>query len=97
MANILTTDEAANVLRCETDDPVMLILLGIIDAHINDLTNRDWTLDHPINPIARDAAITLLIRRHEDPGGMGQLPATVDDHFRQCILQLKMLALEEQL
>lgn len=95
MANILTTAEAASVLHCETDDPIMLILLDILDALINNKTGKDWTIDNPINPIAKDVAIAMLIRRHEDPGAMGQY-SSMDDYVRAGIMQLQAIALEEQ-
>lgn len=94
MANLLTAAEAASILKCETNDPVMLILLDILDAFVNNDTGRDWTLDHPIHPIAKDAAMTLLVNKHEDPGAMNQSYAM--DHYRADIVKLQAIALEEQ-
>lgn len=70
MANILTVIEAANVLRCETDDPLMQDTLPQVDAYLETASGRDWTGDSTIHPLAKSAARMLLVRWHEDPGGM---------------------------
>lgn len=70
MANILTETEAANALRCDEDDPGMLDLLPMVDKYVENATGRDWTADNPIRPEAKAAARMLLVRWHEDPGGM---------------------------
>lgn len=70
MANILTAAEAAIVLRCETTDPDMLQLLPLVDTYIENATGRNWAGDSPIPPEAKTAARILLVRWHEDPGGM---------------------------
>lgn len=70
MANILTATEAANALRVDEDDAYMLDLLDQVDAAIQMATGRDWTSDDPMNPLAKAAARMLLVRMHEDPGGM---------------------------
>ncbi len=70
MATILTPSEAANALRTTVDDPAMLDLLPQVDAYIRRATGRDWTTDTEILPEAKSAARLLLVRWHEDPGGM---------------------------
>jgi hypothetical protein len=70
MPNILTATEAANVLRVEETDPLMLDLLPQIDAYIQRATGRDWTQDTEIYPEAKAAARVLLVRLHEDPGSL---------------------------
>jgi hypothetical protein len=70
MANILTELEASVVLRCDDDDPNMLDLLPLVDGYIQFATGRNWTADSPIRPEAKAAARMLLVRWHEDPGGM---------------------------
>jgi len=95
MANILTAAEAANVLRCEVDDLLMLDLLEQVDAYINNATGRDWTLDNPICPEAKSAARILLVRAHEDPGAMSQPVDSLSWGLQACLMQLEALALEE--
>lgn len=68
--NILTTAEAAAVLRVDEDDPMMLDLLPAVDAYIRNATGRDWSQDSPIHASAKQAARVLLVRMHEDPGMM---------------------------
>lgn len=70
MANILTAVEAATVLRCDTADANMLQLLPLVDAYIRMASGRDWGADTVIRPEAKSAARMLLVRWHEDPGGM---------------------------
>ena len=55
MANILTTAEAANFVRTDTSDAVMLMLLPQVDEFIKRATGRDWTADATINPVAKAA------------------------------------------
>jgi hypothetical protein len=66
MANILTATEAANVLRCDEDDPLMLDLLPAIDAHIRRATGHNWAADNPVLDDAKAAARMLLVMWHED-------------------------------
>lgn len=69
-ANILTATEGATVLRCLATDQNMLDLLPMVDKYIEMATGRDWTLDAPRYSEAQAAARMLLVRWHEDPGGM---------------------------
>jgi hypothetical protein len=93
MVNILTATEAANVLRCADDDPAMLDLLPQVDAYIKTATGRDWTVDNPVRPEAKSAARMLLVRWHEDPGGMAAGSA-LGWGLTSVLLQLEVLALE---
>lgn len=93
MANILTTAEAANVLRCAVDDPNLLDLLPLVDDHIQTATGRDWTQDAEIRPQAKLAARMLLVRWHEDPGGLGN---AFGPGLTAILIQLKALALALQ-
>jgi len=70
MTNILTAAEAANVLRCETTDALMLNLLPAVDNYIRAATGHDWTADSPILDTAKSAARMLLVMWHENPGMM---------------------------
>jgi hypothetical protein len=96
MANILTAAEAATVLRCDVTDQAMLDLLPQVDAYVNYATGRDWTLDHPIRPVAKSAARILLTRAHEDPGAMSQPANSISWGLQACMMQLQAIALEEQ-
>jgi hypothetical protein len=91
MANILTTLEAANVLRTTETDETMLDLLPMVDKFIEMATGRDWTADTNIRPEAKAAARMLLVRWHEDPGGMGA-GETLGHGLRACLTQLEALA-----
>jgi len=89
---ILTTAEAAEVLRCDEDDPNMLMLLPQIDAYIERATGHDWAADTPIREEAKSAARMLLVRWHEDPGGMAA-GASLGFGLTACLTQLEALAL----
>jgi hypothetical protein len=93
MANILTEEEAANVLRCDEDDEAMLDLLPLVDAYVETATGRDWTADSDIYPQAKAAARMLLVRWHEDPGAMAA-EAALGFGLPAALVQLKALALE---
>jgi hypothetical protein len=71
MANILTAAEAANFVRTDTADAVMLMLLPQVDAFIKKATGRDWTADATINEIAKAAAGMLLVQWYDNPTQMG--------------------------
>lgn len=92
MANILTAQEAANVLRTSETDPAMLDLLPAVDTYIEHATGRDWTADTTIYPEAKAAARMLLVRWHEDPGGMAAGSA-LGYGLGACLTQLEALAL----
>ncbi len=74
--NILSSAEAAAILRCDEDDPSMLIMLPWIDADIKRRTGRDWSADLVIHPLAKRLATFLLIKAHEDPGDLNPNQAT---------------------
>ena len=71
MANILTAAEAANFVRTDTSDAVMLMLLPQIDAFIRKATGHDWTADGTINDIAKAAAGMLLVSWYDNPSQSG--------------------------
>jgi len=89
---ILSRAEAATVLRCEQDDPNMIDLLSLVDGYIRQATGRDWSKDMPIRSEARSAARMLLVRWHEDPGGMAA-GAAMGFGLTACLVQLEALAL----
>jgi hypothetical protein len=92
MTSILTTSEAATVLRCETNDPDMLALLPAVDAYLKTATGHDWTNDVTVSQAAKNAARILLVQWHENPGMTGQ-NAILGPGLTACIVQLKALAL----
>lgn len=94
MTNILTSAEAALVLRTEATDPVMLQYLPLVDAYIKNATGRDWNKDTTIEPIAKAAAQILLVQWYETPGMLGQGVTTLGAGLIACLVQLGVLALE---
>jgi len=73
MANILTAAEAAQFVRTDTTDAVMLMLLPIVDDVIKRATGRDWTADATISPTAKAVAGMLLVQYYDNPGQAGSL------------------------
>jgi hypothetical protein len=71
MTNILTAAEAANFVRTDTSDAVMLMLLPQVDAFIKKATGHDWTADGTINDIAKAAAGMLLVQWYDNPAQAG--------------------------
>ncbi len=94
MANILTADDAANVLRTTKTDQTMLDLLPGVDAYITMATGRDWTLDPVIRPEAKSAARMLLVMWHEAPAMIGQGLTSLPHGLAAALTQLEALALE---
>ena len=88
MTSILTTIEAATVLRCETDDQNMLDLLDQVDAYIENATGWKWTEDTEINPTAKSAARMLLVQWHENPAQLGS-ESVLSFGLNAVLLQLK--------
>lgn len=71
MANILTAAEAANFVRTDQSDAVMLMLLPMVDKFIQRATGRDWTADSTINDVAKAAAGLLLVQWYDNPAQAG--------------------------
>jgi hypothetical protein len=92
MTHILTDAEAAQVLRCETTDPLMLSMLATVDNFIRDATGHDWTTDSPINEVAKGAARMLLVQWHENPGMQGNV-LELSFGLLAVLTQLEALAL----
>ncbi|GAP11748.1 hypothetical protein BECAL_02941 [Bellilinea caldifistulae] len=93
MANILTTAEAASVLRCTIDNEEMLRLLPQVDAYIKRATGRDWTADPVIAPEAKNAARMLLVLWFENPGMIASGIATLNHGLTAALVQLEAMAL----
>lgn len=92
--HILTAEEAAIVLRCEEDDPNMLLLLPAIDAYIETATGRRWQEDSPVIEQAKNAARIALVLAHEDPGALGRNTVFIVPTWglTSCLAQLEALA-----
>jgi hypothetical protein len=90
MTNVLTAAQAANFIRTEATDAVMLQLLPLVDQYLISATGHDWTTDTPIYPTAITAAGMLITYWYDNPGMVGQAPATV----RGTLMQLEAEALK---
>lgn len=77
MTNILTAPQAANFLRTNASDAVMLQLLPLVDEYLLTATGHDWASDAAIDNTAITAAGMLLIYWYDNPGLIGQAPASV--------------------
>jgi hypothetical protein len=94
MPNILTKPEAANVLRTDEDDLVMIQLLESVDRDIEYATGRNWTLDDPIEILAKNAAMILITRYFENPGMIGAGLTSLEPGLRSALVKLEARALE---
>jgi hypothetical protein len=90
MTNILTAAQAANFIRTETTDAVMVQLLPLVDQYLLSATGHDWAADSTIHPSAITAAGMLITHWYDNPGAVGQAPATV----RGALMQLEAEALK---
>jgi len=91
--HLLTAAEAAAVLRVDETDVLMLDLLPSIDLYIQNATGRDWTLDLPINEIAKGAARMLLVQWYENPAMIASGYASLDHGFSAALTQLEASAI----
>jgi hypothetical protein len=71
MTNILTATEAAQFVRTETTDAVMLALLPMVDEYLYNATGHEWNNDSTINPTAKLAAGMLLVSWYDNPSQIG--------------------------
>lgn len=75
MANILTQAEAVGVLRLSIEpgetDPVLDLVLPAVDAYLQNATGHNWAADAVIDPLAKQAAIMLLVQWYENPAMIG--------------------------
>lgn len=94
MANILTAQEAATVLRVSATDAAMLALLPQVDAYIQTATGRDWTADSPIRPEAKSAARMLIVQWYENPAMVGSGLAVLAFGLTAALTQLEVIALQ---
>jgi len=70
----------------------MLMLLPQIDAYIEQATGRNWAADTTVRQEAKSAARMLLVRWHEDPGGMAS-GSSLGFGLTATLVQLEALAL----
>lgn len=92
MANILSSSEAAVVLRCDVTDVDMLALLPMVDAYIKRATGHDWAKDSPILPEAKSAARMLLTLWHENPSMITSGMTTLGFGLSASLVQLQVIA-----
>lgn len=90
MPNILTAAQAANFIRTEATDTVLLQLLPLVDQYLLAATGHDWASDAEIHPSAITAAGMLITYWYDNPGMIGQAPVTV----RSTLMQLEAEALK---
>lgn len=90
MANILTPSEAADYVRTEQSDTVMLMLMDQVDAYIKSATGRDWAADTVKNPLAKMCAGIILTAWYDDPSQMGMGPQNATN----ALMQLEVAALK---
>jgi hypothetical protein len=74
---ILSAVEAANFLRCEPDDQVMLQFLPMIDVYLENATGHNWANDDPVPAVAKSAAGMLLIAWYDHPEMVGSSPTSL--------------------
>jgi len=90
MTNILTAAEAAQFVRTDASDAVLLMLLPIVDSYILNATGRDWTVDTTINNTAKNAAGQLIAFWYDNPASVGVSP----DGISAALMQLEAEALK---
>ena len=90
MPNILTAAEAANFIRTEATDAVLLMLLPQVDSYIHQATGRDWAADATIHPAAKTAAGMLIAAWYDNPLAVG----TSTEGAANPLLQLEVEALK---
>jgi hypothetical protein len=90
MTNILTAAEAANFVRTDAGDAVMLQLLPLVDQYLLNATGHDWKADSSIHKTAVTAAGMLLVYWYDNPMLIGQAPAALS----AALVQLEAEALK---
>lgn len=93
MANILTAAEAANILRCASNDATMLQLLPMVDKFIQNATGHDWGSDSSVLPEAKSAAQMLLVMWYENPAMVASGISSLNFGLTAALTQLESIAL----
>lgn len=88
--NVLTAAQAANFLRTETTDAVMLQFLPLVDQYLLSATGHNWAADVTKHATAITAAGMLLIHWYDNPILVGQAPSAV----MNLLVQLEAEALK---
>lgn len=94
MTNLLTSEQAAEALRCDVTDTRMLDLLSQVDRYIENATGRDWTQDDPIVPEAVSAATMLLTRWFENPAVLTGESVEMPQGLSSLLLTLEIKAID---
>lgn len=92
MANILTANEAAIVLRTTATDAAMLALLPLVDAYLKNASGHDWAADSAIRPEAKSAAQMLLTMWYENPAMTASGIASLSFGLQAILIQLEAIA-----
>lgn len=90
IGNVLTAAQAANFLRTETTDAVMLQFLPLVDQYLLSATGHNWAADATKHSTAITAAGMLLIHWYDNPTLVGQAPSAVTN----LLVQLEAEALK---
>jgi len=88
--HVLTAAQAANFLRTETTDAVMLQFLPLVDQYLLSATGHNWAADATKHATAITAAGMLLIHWYDNPTLVGQAPSAVTN----LLVQLEAEALK---
>lgn len=80
---ILTDVQAANFLRTQTTDAVMLQLMSLVDEYLLNATGHDWASDATKDKTAITAAGMLLTHWYDNPSLIGQAPAALSANLVQ--------------
>lgn len=83
MTNILTPAEAANFIRTDVNDAVMLQLIPLVDQFLLSATGHDWTADATIHNAAKTAAGMLIVHWYDNPMAVGQAPESLSAALTQ--------------
>lgn len=90
MISILTAQEAANFVRTEPTDVILLQLIPLVDQYLLNATGHDWAADFPPHPTAQSAAGILLMYWYDRLDNIGQAP----ESLTAMLLQLEAEALK---
>jgi predicted membrane-bound mannosyltransferase len=86
MPDLLTPAQAANFVRSNPSDAVMLQLLPLINKFIERATGRDWTQDVTLHPLAIATAGMVLVQWYDNPSQIGQggsMPSGIESALAQ--------------
>lgn len=93
MANILTADEAAEIVSVDPADARLLMILPQIDSIIQQATGHDWSQDYIVHPIAKRAAMCRLAVDYDLGALNPQQTATMERAYTSALAQLESLDL----